>query len=49
MSDAATAAGNFDVATIEASTAKLKVLNPKISALSGPMQSAVAECRAAAK
>lgn len=46
MSDAMTAAASFDVATIEASSAKLKVLNPKIGALTSPMQTAVAACRA---
>lgn len=49
MSDALTAAGNVDVAAMQQANADLTALNPKITALTAPMKTAAAECRAAAK
>lgn len=46
MSDAMTAASTFDIVALEAATAELEVLNPKLTALSDPMNAAKAECRA---
>lgn len=49
MSDALTAAGEFDVAALQKANADLDTLNPKLKALTGPMKTAATECRAAAK
>lgn len=49
MNEALQAAGRMNVAGLEAANEKLKILNPKMSALSGPANAAKAECRAAQK
>jgi hypothetical protein len=49
MSDALQAAGRFDTAAISTASEKLKVLNPKMSALTTPVNTAKGECRASAK
>jgi hypothetical protein len=49
MSDALTAASQFDTAAIQQANSDLTELNPKIKALTAPMKSAATECRAAAK
>lgn len=46
-SAALTAAGNMDIAGINAASADLKVLNPKITAIAPRVNAAKAECRAA--
>jgi hypothetical protein len=47
MSEAMTAASTFDVAGVEQSSANLKELNPKISALAPLVNAAKSECRGA--
>jgi hypothetical protein len=49
MNEALQAAGKFNTAGIEAAGEKLKVLNPKLTALSPQVNAAKAECRASAK
>lgn len=46
MGEALDAAANFDIAGLEAATAELEVVNPKMTALADPMNAAKAECRA---
>jgi hypothetical protein len=47
--EALQAASRLNVAGVNAATEKMKVLNPKISAMTGPMTAAKAQCRASAK
>jgi len=49
MGDALQAAGAFDVASLTKANEEIKVVTPKLKALTSPMKSASAECRAAAK
>lgn len=49
MSTALTAAGNFDVATLEQTKLDLEKLTPKMGALTMPMQKANSDCRAGAE
>lgn len=49
MGDALTAAGDFNVAGLTKANEDIAVVSPKLKALTSPMKSASAECRAAAK